>query len=574
MRNLIRTVSWTVGLQTISLALFLVTGTAQETGSGQPVPPPKGNWVERLFVSNYTTPPVRTLDTGSDASLDAMIRDGRLYLTAEDAVRLALENNADINVERYNPYFSLWGIVQGRSVLNPSVQVNTNLDRVVTPASSALQGAETLLSLNTLYDVTYHKPFEFGADLDLNFNTLRYRTSSIFNSVNPSFTTNTSFKVTQHLLKDFGRISRGRFVKIAQNNLNISEETFVARTTDIITTVLSTYWDLFFSIEDVKVKEASKKLGEVILDQNKIQAEVGTMSPLDVVQAEADVAAREEQLILSRYARKTSEDQLKKLISSRTDAGVITSTIEPTTPPDSTPPSLVPVTEAVRHAFENRPEVKQLQSDQQNKKIQVDYTKNQLKPSLDLVAGYSMNGLGGTEIIRDYSNGIFNPPIIATIPGGFIDSLDSLTTGKYLGYTAGVTLRVPIGNDDARAASAQAQIDFKQGEEKLRSLRQSIALEVRQAYENIQLARDRIAAGEVTVRYQEKKVQGEQDKYALGATTTRFVLEAQRDLEDAQSRLLLAKLLLVRGKIALDKALGDTFVAHNIVLDKALRLVK
>ncbi len=574
MRISMRAVSRTAILQAILFLLSLGTGMTQEAKPARPDTAPEGNWVQRLLVKDYTVPPVRTLDTGSDTALDALVKDGRLPLTAEDAVRLALENNPDINVERYNPYFSLWGIVKGHSVLNPSVVFNTNLDRVVTPASSALQGAETLLSLNTLYDVTYHKPFEFGADLDLNFNTLRYRTSSIFNSVNPSFTTNTSFRITQHLLKDFGRISRGRFVKIAQNNLSISEEAFVARTTDIITTVLSTYWDLVFAIEDVKVKEASKKLGEVILEQNKIQAEVGTMSPLDVIQAEADVAAREEQLILSRYARKTSEDQLKKLISSRTDAGVITATIDPMTPPDSTLPPLLPVAEAIQHALQNRPEVKQLLADQQNRKIQVDYTKNQLKPALDLVAGYSMNGLGGTEIIRDYSNGIFNPPIIAIFPGGFVDSLDSLATGKYLGYTAGVSLRVPIGNEDARASSAQAQIDYRQGEERLRSQRQSIALEVRQAYENIQLARDRIAAGEVTVRYQEKKVQGEQDKYALGATTTRFVLESQRDLQDAQSRLLLAKLLLVRGKIALDKALGDTFAAHSIVLDQALRLVK
>jgi outer membrane protein TolC len=134
----------------------------------------------------------------------------------------------------------------------------------------------------------------------------------------------------------------------------------------------------------------------------------------------------------------------------------------------------------------------------------------------------------------------------------------------------GLSFRLPIGNSDARASNAQAQIDLKQGDERLRSLKQQIELDVRQAYENIETSKARADAAEVTVRYGQRRLQGEQDKYAIGATTTRFVIEAQRDLQDAQSRRARARIDLIKHRVNLDKALGETLEAHNIEVRKAL----
>ncbi len=561
-------------LMCLWFVLTAVAGVTQENSVNQGGGPAPGNQLHRIISGNYTQPAVREFALRGEDSLDALVKDGKLSLSVEDAVRLALENNVDINVERYNPYFTMWGIDRGRAVLNPSLLFSTNVNRIVTPTTSALQGGTTVLNLTSTYNLTYHKPYETGLDLDVAFDTLRNRTSSFFNSVNPSFTPNLSLQFTQHLLKDYGRISRGRLIKIARNNLSISEDTFVARTTDIISSVLNAYWDLVFDIEDIKVKEASKKLAEVVMEQNKIQAEVGTMAPLDVVQAEAEVAAREEALVVARYTEKIGEDQLKRLISSRTDPGEISARLEPSSPPDPPPPPVLEIKDAIRLAMEARPEMKQLQADQENKKIQIQFSKNQLRPVLDLVASYSQNGLGGTTIVRDFSQSFLNPPIISVQPGGIWDSLDSLFSQRYLGYVVGFTFRIPFGNDDARATSAQAQIDFKQGENKIRSQRQRIAMDVRQAYDNLSMNRERIATAEVTVRYQKQRLQGEQDKYALGATTTRFILEAQSDLQDAQSRLLQAKINLIKSQIALDQAMGNTFAAHHIELEKALRPLK
>ena len=200
---------------------------------------------------------MRELGTPREDALEAMVKEGKLALGEADVVRLALENNVDISVERYNPYFSLWGVEKGRGVLNPTVSFKTNLDRLVTPSTSVLQGGDTLLNLTTAYELTVHKPFEKGLDLDVEFSTKRLRSSSFFYSLNPSLTTGLSATLTQHLLKDFGGVVRGRFLRIARNSYAMSEEDFVARATDTLTTALNTYWDLVFNDEDIKVKETA-----------------------------------------------------------------------------------------------------------------------------------------------------------------------------------------------------------------------------------------------------------------------------------------------------------------------------
>jgi len=546
---------------------------AKSLPAQEAAPPPRpGNVFTRILKNDYESPQVQALEPRSEQALADRIREGRLELSAEEAIQLALENNVDINVLRYSPYFSLWGIEGGRAALNPTLSFDTNVNRLVTPSTSALQGGTTLLNLTNLYNLSFHKPFAGGLDLDIAYSTTRLRTSSYFNSLNPSITTGLSIGFTQHLLKDFGKISRTRFLAIARNNYDMSLESFIAGTTTIINNVLNSYWSLVYNSEDLRVKEASLSLAQTVLEQTRIQEQVGAMAPLDVLQAEAEVASRNQQVVAARNSRKLLENQFKKLIFPQTDPGQIAASIVPTSRPDPPPPPGIDASQAIQRALEIRPEVKQQLINQRNNQIQVDYTRNQLRPTLDFKAGYSQNGLGGNTIMRDYSNGIFGAPIVGVEPGGFGDSLSSLFGGQNLGYAFGLTFRIPIGNDQARVSNAQAKILYNQGEESLRALRQQIALDVRQAYDALELNRTSVEAAEVTVRYQQRRLQGEQDKYMLGASTTRFVLEAQRDLQNAQSVLLQARIAWIASRIALDKAVGDTFAAHNILLQDALRL--
>jgi hypothetical protein len=208
---------------------------------------PQGNSFTRLFLNDYTTPAVHPIEVRGESLLNSMIKDGKLEISSEDAVQLALANNVDINVLRYVPYLSLWGIESGKAVFNPTVQFSPSINRVVTPATSALQGGTSVLNLSNLYSVNVHKPFEPGLDLDFNFSATRARTNSFFSSPNPSITSTWSFGVTQHLLQGYGRISRARFLEVARNNYNQSLENFSSSLMAIVSNVLNTYWNLVFN---------------------------------------------------------------------------------------------------------------------------------------------------------------------------------------------------------------------------------------------------------------------------------------------------------------------------------------
>jgi outer membrane protein TolC len=556
----------------VACALLAVPLGAQDLRNAQFKP--EGNKIRRVLTDNYLPPAVHAIQVRGETMLDSMIQGGKLSLSEQDAINLALANNVDMNVQRYVPYLQLWGIEGARGVLNPVVQFSPLMTRNVTPATSALQGGASVLSLSNSYNLNVHKPFESGLDFDFNYSTVRARTNSFFSSLNPSVTSLWSIGFTQHLLQGFGNVSRGRFLWVARNNYGISVENFSVSVINIVNSVLNAYWNLVYNDEDIAVKEASLKLAQLTLEQTQIQEQVGTMAPLDVLQAQAQAASVNQQLIVSRYNRRITEDQLKKLISANSSANLMTATIVPTGKVLPPPPPPGGLQDAIQRALEVRPEVKAQLLNLANSKIQVDYARNQLRPILDFSMGYSQNGLGGTNVARDYSNGFFNAPIIAVIPGGLGQSLSSLFSGSNIGYNLSFMLRVPIGNDQARANSAQAQITYKQGEEALHALRQQITYQVRQAYDAVALNQASAQAAQVAVDYQEKRLKGEQDKFALGASTTFLVLQAQRDLDSARNVLLQAKVAWIQSRIALDQAVGDTLAAHNIVLEETLNLPK
>jgi outer membrane protein len=567
--------------------MILMSGVFPSAQTQAPAPRPQAAAPERASVfSSYKPPELIALGVRREDTLESRVRDGKLDLSETDAVQLALQNNVDIQVERYAPYYNLWSIEKSRGILNPSISFSATHSRKQDPTTSVLEGDDPSLSVKTDYDVTFRKPFKTGADVSAGFTTERLRSSSSFYTFNPSLTSGFNFNITQHLLRDRGSISRGHYLQVSQLNRDISEEDFATRVSDVVKSVLDTYWDLVFLQQDIGVKEEGLKLAQVVLDQNRAQLDAGTLARLDVTQAEAEVATRNEDLVTARYARRITEAQLKKLLSSRPDPGLIAAEITPTSQPPGTR-AAVDLGQAIQRAQDTAPEVRRALIDLESRKIEVSFTRNQLRPMLDLSAGYSQTGLGGTRIDRDYSKGIFNPPVIGETPGGYLDSLESLARGTqpqpaadgsilprvhYFGYYAGINLRVLIGNDDARATNAQARILLAQAEERLRGARQNIAYQVREAAERIERDRARIQSAEITVRFNEQRLAGEQEKAGQGESTTRFVLETQRDLEDARSRLARARSDAVKAQVAFDRAVGGTLASQGIAVKEQLSL--
>ncbi len=499
------------------------------------------------------------------------IHNGKVNLTEQQAVEMALRHNIDINVERHESLFHRWAIQRRRGIYDPIATFNFRWDRDTIPATSILQGGLSLTNIVTGYDFGFEKKFSNGGDFEVKFSGSRNRTTNFFSSLMPAIDTSLEVLFRQSLLQGFGRIAAEYQVEISRNNLDISEQEFRRRATDVVFRVQEHYWELVHALQDVQVKEKSLQLAQTILDQNRVRLEVGTVSRLDVVQAEAEVALRHEEVIRTQFNYRRTQDQLVKLMTSYRDSREFPGEIVPADPVFVPPPVSQSFDRLRAMAAEMRPELQQADLEMANQKANLDLSRDRLRPNLDLVAGYQQFGLGGTKIIRDFSQGFIDPPIVEIISGGVGNSLEQLFSADFYGYVLGLNLRLPIFNTEARAENAQAQIALDRVELRKESLTQLIFLEIRSALTQIEMNGARLEATRMAVHSARERLEGEEARFDVGVGTTRELIETQRDLLLAESISLRAQVDLIKSHALLDKAVGRTFDRHNIRLSDALQ---
>src|SRR5881296_2104963 len=347
------------------------------------------------FLNRYRPSKVG-LPAAAQSSQDvaSLIRTGQLPLSVGDLINLIIQNNLDVGVNRLTPLSSRYLIETMYLPFEPTLHLQATVTRNTSPATSQLIGAESLSTLGGAYSLGFSQALDTGTTLGVDFVMNRNSSNSAFNTFNPSYSGLLRYSFSQHLLKDYGRANNMRSIRISQNNQKISETQFERQLID---------------------------LAQKTLSDNQIQVRIGTLAPIDVVQAESEVANRRVQYITSTYSEVQTQDQVKKLITSQGDPGLVLAKLIPSqVVPRPQPSDVLPVEQAIKVALENRPEMKQLQLDLQNRKIDLQYTKNQLLPTVDLIASYSQNGVGGKETIRSG----FGPtaPIIAQYNGGITDA--------------------------------------------------------------------------------------------------------------------------------------------------------
>jgi len=494
---------------------------------------------------------------------------GELRLSEREAIEMALKNNLDINIQRYSPISAKWAIKEVHSAYDPEAFFNFNWNRQVTPTTSILQGRESLTTVTTTGDSGVRKLFPTGTSAELYFNVRRDRSTSFFSTINPAINTDLGILLRQNLLRGFGKFQAEYQIEISRNNLSISKEEFRRSASDLILQVQQSYWDLRYAIEDVDVKQKSLDAARALLDQNRARYEAGTAARLDVSQSEAEFALREEELTRSKATRDILQDQLIRLISTYEDPREFPGTIVPDRPDDTFPP-LESYAQLKQVALQKRPELLQNELEIENRQIGLESSRNELRPTLDLVAGYEHFGLGGINKIVDFSGGITDPVIIDIIPGGTRQSLHQLMSGRFYGYVVGVDLNIPLGNEGARARNAQAQIAYDRSMMGKRSLLQTVSLEIRDAMTRVQTSRASIQSSQAAVHAAEQRLDAEQARFEVGSGTTRDLIEAQRDLLVAASVLVRARTALAKSYAALDRAVGRSFERNGILLDRAL----
>ncbi len=521
----------------------------------------------------YRGIPVSFPAPASQDALANLIRSGTLPLSIGDLINLTMQNNLDIGVNRLTPLSTQWLIDTFYRPFEPTVRVAASIGRNTSPSTSQLSGAPSLSQLSHSYTVGFGQTLETGTTLAVDFSMNRTSSNNAFNTFNPAWQGTVRYSASQHLLKDRGRSINDRQIKIAQNNKEISDIQFERQVIDLVTQAQKTYWDLVFTAEDVKVKQRSMDLAEKTLADTRVQVDVGALASIDTVQAESEMASRQEQLIVATYSQTQIEDQIKKLVTNQKDPGLVLAKLSPTqTARRPQPGDVLPVEEAIRVALENRPEMRQTGLDLKNRELDVAYSKNQLLPVVDLSAAYTQNGIGGIETLR---NGFgANAPIIAINRGGIGDAFGQLFGYDFTGYSVGVNVQIPLRNRAQQADYARAQTDQRIAESRVGSTQQQIALEVRNAVTQVEMNRARIDAAIKARELSERRLDAEQKKFDLGASTIRFVLEEQRNVTQAQTNEIAALVNYTKALVDYDRAVGMTLKRNNVDIEKSLPAAK
>jgi outer membrane protein TolC len=522
------------------------------------------SWVDQ-FLNRYRPIEVPNLDGSQQGSVADLIRNGQLPLTVNELINLVLANNLDVRLNRLSPLSSEYLM---RSLLRPfepglNFSASVYRDTAFSTIPREFSGSSEISQLNHTYTVGFAQALETGTNLAVDFSMIRNSSNSRFVAFNPGWSGNVRYSFTQHLLRNFGRAINTHEIRVARNNQNISEIQFEQNVINLVVQAQKAYWDLAFNAEDIKVKQRSLDLAQKTLSENEVQVRVGTMAPIDLVQAESEVASRREAVIVSTYTQVQAEDQTKKLITSQSDPGMVLarlSTVQSAKRPEVG--DALGIEEALRIALENRPELRQLALELKNKDVDIEYTKNQLLPNVDFTAVYRQNGVGGTA--RDFSGTVTE--------GGLSDAFRQLFGYNFTGYEVGVSVQIPLRNRGAQADNARAVTEKRITEQRLNSVTQQIALEVRNALTQVEMNRARIEAAEKARELAERRLESEQKKFDLGASTVRFVLEEQRNVAQAQTNEVAALVNYTKSLVDFDRATGMTLKKNGIQIDKTLNL--
>ncbi len=557
--------------------------------------------------------------------LQQLIHDGKLELTLQDAVELALENSMDIAVQRYYPWIADASILKAKAggsgystpggnyasstaflpslSYDPTVTSTILLDNRTTPVNNPfISGVVSLAALQThttQFNEQFSRGFETGTNFSVSWNNTRSSSTSTANLFNPAVQSTLSIGFSQALLNGFGIAVNTRNIRIANNNRKIADWAFAQLAITTITNTITAYWELVYARANVKVDEQAMTVSQKLYNDNKKQLDAGTMAPLDVTRAQSELATDRQNLIVARTVQLQDEQILKNAITKDplapdvVNVEIITSD-QPTQPAAIENPSFE---DSLKEAFAKRPELQEQLYNLKNGEIDIQATRNALLPALTLTGQYSSVGLSGNSPIKGApavtggapivdANGnpisvdingvptpIFEPltttPVTGISQQGFPEAQSQIFHNHFPDYTAQLTLSLPLRNRSAQADSVRALLSQRQQEAALQQLKNAALLDVRNTYIALTQDRAQVDAASEARQLQQETFDAEQKKYRLGASTVYNVILTQRDLIAAQGTELRALANLQEAKANYERALGRTLEVNHVTVADA-----
>ena len=454
-------------------------------------------------------------------------------LSVDQAVARALERNLDIQVERLEPQMldlqvaALWSNYKPTLTSSIFTQSATNLP------TSQLQalGGSRINNERLEWNGGVQQNLRWGGGTALvNFNNVRNETSDTAATRNPAFTSNLQAQYTQPLLRNF-RIDQTRSsLLISRLERQITDLNLRSTLTATEASVRNAYWDLVFAIENVEAARGSLELSTKLVADNRARVEIGTMAPIDVVQAQAEEATRRQALVTAEATSRTAELALKRLIVSGTDDDLWNATLEPTDRP-SPVAEAIDLEAAVRNALANRSDVAVARRTLEQNEVAMRNLRNQTLPDLNLITTYNLAGRGGTEFVRQG----FGGAVTQTIPGGYFDALRNIGDLTAPTWSFRFNFNLPVGQSQADADFARARVQVTQTQAQLKQAELIVATDVTNAALNVRNTLEAVQASATARELSERRLEAAQSKFEVGMATNFEVVQAQRDLADART---------------------------------------
>ncbi len=541
-----------------------------------------------------------------------------------DAILLALENNYDIAIARYNldiadtdilraksGSFSILGVNSGLvtgtvggasstlssgggpggttagtngatsgtvglttaglgvtpEILDPVLTGTVQLERTRVPQATTFLTGQSTLSQNTdQYNFAYQQGFLTGTGLNVSFNNTRQTSNSIVNSFSPTLSSGFRAQVTQHLLQGFGTSINGRFIAQAMTDRRITDSSFRLQLLYTINQVENIYWALVSSYEDVQSKQRAVDQSSQVASDDRKQLKIGTLAPLDVLNADNAVATDKQALISSQTNLQYQQLVMKQAIVRNLNDPIVVSA--PVIPTDrvsliETPEEEEPADQLVAEAYANRPEIEQSLLTLKNAQLTIRGVKNGLLPTVDLYAYYSGNAIGGA--ISPYCNpAYFGAESCNASPVGYSSVFQNLFNSSGPDKAVGVNINIPLRNRQAQAAQSRSLLEFRQDQMKLEQ--QYVQVRIQVINKQYALTNDRAAvqAAMATRDYNQQALLAEQKKYHLGASTSAAVQQQQRSLAAAENTVISDLATYAIDRASLEQALANTLSKYGI----------
>jgi outer membrane protein len=604
-----------LALVSIALVSGAVSGLAQ-TPEVTIITPPQPRFIGPLLrpfhLERRQVSPARLEDS---PRLESLVRAGNLYLTSQDVIALALENNLDIAIQRYGPFLAREVLrrAQSGNILRPvdspvlegpqSVStagisgsglaaaagvgaIGTVITQVGPPLpgldpnfsaqvqfghSTTLEtdlvavGTQSLTSDFRYYNFGYSQGFLSGTSLSASINSYRTLTNSPDYTLNPNTNGTVNLSVTQQLLQGLSPAVNNRDIRVAKNNLKVTDLQMKMQVIATISAVLDLYWDLVSFDQDVRLKQRALDVAQKLYDDNSSQVRLGTLPQIEVTRAAAEVSTRKEDLLQSQTHVAQQETVLKNALSRNGASSAWLDDVR-IVPLDQIEipktEDLKPVSELIAQALGQRPELQQSQINLANSKIMEAGDRNGLLPSLSAFGALTNNGLAGLQVCGGCPAGYYS--------GGEGNVLLQELRRNFPNYSAGFSFSIPIRNRVAQADYVEDLLRLRQDELKIKRLENQVRVDVKNVVMGLQQARLRYESAVNTRILAEETLEAEQNRFNFGqAPDTTLVIQAQKDLVQDQTDEVQAMANYTHARNAFDVAMGQTLEMNHVSMEEA-----